>query len=155
MDVTRFVFPEEVGRLPVESSDEWQDFTTVVDAHQPLQHGIPRHKIEGSYAIDGENGGLSITICQMLQDVRHTLATGACCQSVLPWCCGHLNLFGNLLRNCSWNESAEKIANDDAPHATIGFSQCCEAPQLYRLFDPVRNLTVRELVENCNITIAL
>ena len=28
MDVTPFVFPDEVGGLPVESSDEWQDFAT-------------------------------------------------------------------------------------------------------------------------------
>ena len=96
MDVTPFVFPDEVGGLAIESSDEWQDFATVLDAHQTLQHGIPRHKIERSYAVDGENGGLSITISQMLQEVRHTLTTGACCQGVLPWCCGHLNLFGNL-----------------------------------------------------------
>ena len=32
MDVTRFVFPDEVGGLPAESSDEWQDFATVLDA---------------------------------------------------------------------------------------------------------------------------
>ena len=135
-DVTPFIFPDEVGGLAIESSDEWQDFATVLNAHQHLQQGIPRHKIEGSYAIDGENGGLSITISQMLQEVRHTLTTGACCQSVLPWCCGHLNLFGNLFRNCSCDASAEKITNDDASHATIGFTQCCDASQPYRLLNP-------------------
>ena len=151
MDVTPFVFPDEVGGLPVESSDEWQEFATVLDAHQPLQHGIPRHKIERSYAVDGEKGGLSITISQMLQDVCHTLTTGACCQGRLPWCCGHLNLFGNLLRNC--------LAMSLRCLARHGFSQCYDASQPYSLLNPVKNLTrshdMRELMENCNITIAL
>ena len=82
-------------------------------AHQPLQHCVTRHQIEGSNSVDRQDSRTGIHIC----DVRNTFTLGSRPQRILEGDCGLFCRQCTLIRHCPSNQSSENI-DDHNPSDT-------------------------------------